>query len=154
MSLVFGVLRGSSAAAPGLLTSSSAAAAAAAARTLTFPCVGATASLPQCLSGPLSSLLGATRGKRAIGGGGTRWRGGHPPGKKRGVKVYDGQRVPAGSVLATQLGVKIFPGWNVRFAQKDNLCAECHGRVMITTERMDPKYSQVRRNTSHACEYA
>lgn len=45
--------------------------------------------------------------------GSSRNSGGHPRGKKRGVKVYDGQRVPAGSELANQVAMKILPGWNV-----------------------------------------
>lgn len=35
------------------------------------------------------------------------------PGKRRGLWVYDGQRVPAGTLLVNQVKPKVFPGWNV-----------------------------------------
>ena len=34
-------------------------------------------------------------------------------GKSRGLKVYDGQRVPAQTMLVNQMRPVIFPGWNV-----------------------------------------
>ena len=34
-------------------------------------------------------------------------------GKSRGLKVYDGQRVPGGTLLVNQMRPVIFPGWNV-----------------------------------------
>jgi ribosomal protein L27 len=54
------------------------------------------------------------RGKKTAQVGSSKNKCGHPKGKKRGMKVYDGQRVPAGSVLCNQIRVQIFPGWNVR----------------------------------------
>ena len=57
--------------------------------------------------------MGGVRGKKTKLTGSSRNSGGHPRGKKRGVKVYDGQRVPAGSEPANQLSMKILPGWNV-----------------------------------------
>ena len=38
---------------------------------------------------------------------------GTSPGKNRGLRVYDGQRVPAGKLLISQFHPKVFPGWNV-----------------------------------------
>jgi len=61
----------------------------------------------------LDVLLGGVRGKKSFGGGQTRNNCKPVKGKKRGLKVYDGQRVPYGSVLATQLRVTCYPGWNV-----------------------------------------
>ena len=34
-------------------------------------------------------------------------------GKSRGLKVYDGQRVPTGTLLVNQMRPIVFPGWNV-----------------------------------------
>merc|ERR1719150_1559474 len=62
---------------------------------------------------------------------------GNRRGKSRGLKVYDGQRVPIGTCLVNQLRPNIFPGWNVRFGWTNRLHATVHGRVMITTELAD-----------------
>ena len=40
-------------------------------------------------------------------------RSGRPIGKSRGLKVYDGQRIPCGTLLVNQMRPVIFPGWNV-----------------------------------------
>ena len=48
-----------------------------------------------------------------MGGGTTRLQGGNHRGKKRGLRVYDGQRVPIGTLLAKQFRLDILPGWNV-----------------------------------------
>ena len=40
---------------------------------------------------------------------------GRTPGKSRGLKVYDGQRIPAGTCLVNQIRPVMFPGWNVSF---------------------------------------
>ena len=49
---------------------------------------------------------------------------GRTPGKSRGLKVYDGQRIPTGTCLVNQMRPVIFPGWNVslnEFYVKNNL---------------------------------
>ena len=51
------------------------------------------------------------KGRWAVGP--TKNPSGRPPGKSRGLKVYDGQRVPTGTVLVNQMRPVIFPGWNV-----------------------------------------
>jgi len=61
----------------------------------------------------LDTLLGGVRTKKSMGGGVTRNKCGHPKGKKRGIKVYDGQRVPVGTCLARQHRLIVYPGWNV-----------------------------------------
>ena len=43
----------------------------------------------------------------------TRNQAGSPKGKKWGLKVYDGQRVPSGTQLLTQNQLRTMPGWNV-----------------------------------------
>ncbi len=59
-------------------------------------------------------LLGGVRGKKKKMGGSTRNKCGFPPGRKRGLKIYDGQRVPIGKVLVDQMYAWVLPGWNVR----------------------------------------
>lgn len=47
----------------------------------------------------------------------------------RGVKVYGGQRVTAGSIIVRQVGTKFRPGLNVRRAGDDSLFAVAPGVV-------------------------
>ena len=47
----------------------------------------------------------------------------------RGVKVYGGQRVTAGSIIVRQLGTRFRPGRNVRLAGDDSLFAVAAGVV-------------------------
>ena len=61
----------------------------------------------------LSAILGGIRGKKSLGGGTTKLQGGNHHGKKRGLRVYDGQRVPFGTLLAKQFRLEVLPGWNV-----------------------------------------
>lgn len=75
------------------------------------------------------------KGRWAVGP--TKNPSGRPPGKSRGLKVYDGQRVPTGTVLVNQMRPVIFPGWNVRFGWTNRLHATVDGRVIITTELAD-----------------
>eukprot|EP00095_Tigriopus_kingsejongensis_P001678 maker-scaffold1518_size37722-snap-gene-0.13 protein:Tk01678 transcript:maker-scaffold1518_size37722-snap-gene-0.13-mRNA-1 annotation:"39s ribosomal protein mitochondrial" len=85
----------------------------------------------------LMTALGGVRGKKIKASGSTKNVAGHPTGKKRGVKVFDGQRVQIGTRLAMLRHLDILPGWNV-VSRTRNLFATCHGRVMITTEVCDP----------------
>jgi hypothetical protein len=62
-----------------------------------------------------SALLGGVRGKKSTGGGSTRNQGANHKGKKRGMRCYDGQRVPINTLLAKQFKLDILPGWNTRF---------------------------------------
>ena len=57
---------------------------------------------------------GHVRGKKKKAGGATRNKAGSPAGLKYGLKVYDGQRIPAGSTLYKQPNLSVMPGWNVR----------------------------------------
>merc|ERR1712080_112041 len=72
-------------------------------------------------------------------GGSTRHRCKNTPGKRRGLKVYDGQRVPNGTILVKQLRLQILPGWNALMKPTCEVVAACHGRVMLTTEKVEPK---------------
>ncbi len=64
-------------------------------------------------------------------------------GQRRGVKVFAGQSVKAGSILVRQLGTKIHPGRNVGlgrdytlFALRDGVVgyAKSRGRVVAQVE--------------------
>jgi large subunit ribosomal protein L27 len=50
-------------------------------------------------------------------------------GQRRGVKVYAGETVNAGSILVRQLGTKIHPGTNVRLGRDFTLYATSTGVV-------------------------
>ncbi len=50
-------------------------------------------------------------------------------GQRRGVKVFGGQRVTAGSILVRQLGTKIHPGKNVGLGRDYTLFALIDGTV-------------------------
>ena len=51
------------------------------------------------------------------------------PGQRRGVKVFGGQEVSAGSILVRQLGTKIHAGNNVRLGRDFTLYATVDGVV-------------------------
>ena len=61
-----------------------------------------------------------------MGGGTTRLQGGNHRGKKRGLRVYDGQRVPIGTLLAKQFRLDILPGWNVSTDVKNGYAQDAH----------------------------
>ncbi len=56
-------------------------------------------------------------------------------GQRRGVKVFAGQRVTAGSILVRQLGTKIHPGRNVGLGRDYTLFALCDGVVAYGKSR-------------------
>lgn len=49
--------------------------------------------------------------------------------QRRGVKVYGGETVPAGSILVRQLGTVIHPGNNVKLGRDYTLYATVDGIV-------------------------
>ena len=51
--------------------------------------------------------------------------------KRRGVKIYDGQQVHAGTILVRQLGTEIFPGQNVGVGVDWTLFAKIDGIVQF-----------------------
>ncbi len=55
-------------------------------------------------------------------------------GQRRGVKVYSGQTVSAGSILVRQVGTKIHPGENVSLGKDYTLFATTGG--VVTYERL------------------
>jgi large subunit ribosomal protein L27 len=56
-------------------------------------------------------------------------------GQRRGVKVYAGQRVSAGSILVRQVGTKVHPGPNVGVGRDYSLFARCDGVVQYLRSR-------------------
>ena len=49
--------------------------------------------------------------------------------KYRGVKLFDGQKVVAGSIIIRQCGTKFFPGSNVGMGRDYTLFATADGKV-------------------------
>jgi large subunit ribosomal protein L27 len=56
-------------------------------------------------------------------------------GQRRGVKVFGGQRVNAGTILVRQVGTRIHPGRNVRRGRDFTLFALCNGIVQYGMSR-------------------
>ena len=68
------------------------------------------------------------------GGGSTR-NGRDSNAQRLGVKVYDGGRVLAGSIIVRQRGTKIHPGTNVGRGGDDTLFAKADGVVRFGSRR-------------------
>jgi large subunit ribosomal protein L27 len=68
------------------------------------------------------------------GGGSTR-NGRDSQSKRLGVKVFDGGRVLAGSILVRQRGTKFHPGENVMRGGDDTLFATSNGVVKFGARR-------------------
>ncbi|NUO52346.1 MAG: 50S ribosomal protein L27 [Polyangiaceae bacterium] len=62
-------------------------------------------------------------------GGGSSRNGRDSSAQRRGTKVYDGQEVPAGSVLVRQVGASIHAGKNVGLGRDFTLFALVDGKV-------------------------
>lgn len=62
-------------------------------------------------------------------------------GQRRGTKLYDGQVVPAGSIIVRQCGTKIHPGRNVGQGTDYTLFAKIDG--MVKFERVGRDRKQV-----------
>jgi len=56
-------------------------------------------------------------------------------GQRRGMKVFGGQAVSAGSILVRQLGTRIHPGRNVGLGRDYTLFAKVDGRVSYGKSR-------------------
>jgi large subunit ribosomal protein L27 len=55
--------------------------------------------------------------------------------QRRGVKVFGGQKITAGSIIIRQLGTKIHPGNNVGIGKDYTLFAKIDG--VVTFEKLD-----------------
>ena len=61
--------------------------------------------------------------------GGSSRNGRDSQGQRRGVKTYDGELIPAGTIITRQVGTKIFPGRNVGVGSDFTLFAKISGKV-------------------------
>lgn len=61
--------------------------------------------------------------------------------QRRGVKVYGGQAIHAGSIIIRQLGTKIHPGVNVGLGKDYTIFSKIDGIVKF--ERYDKKRKKV-----------
>ena len=61
--------------------------------------------------------------------------------QRRGVKVFGGQKINAGSIIIRQLGTKVHPGVNVGMGRDYTIFAKIDGIVKF--ERMDKKRKKV-----------
>jgi len=61
--------------------------------------------------------------------------------QRRGVKVFGGQSIPAGSIIVRQVGTKIHPGNNVGLGRDYTLFSKITGVVKF--ERLDKKRKKV-----------
>lgn len=61
--------------------------------------------------------------------------------QRRGVKVYGGQKISAGSIIIRQLGTKIHPGNNVGMGKDYTIFSKIDGYVKF--ERKDKTRKQV-----------
>lgn len=71
--------------------------------------------------------------------GGSSKNGRDSAGQRRGIKVYGGQTVTAGSILVRQLGTKIHPGENVGVGRDYTLFATVDGVVKYERKGRDKK---------------
>ncbi|MEE9442506.1 MAG: 50S ribosomal protein L27 [candidate division Zixibacteria bacterium] len=60
-------------------------------------------------------------------------------GQRRGVKVYSGQAIPAGSIIVRQCGSRILPGDNVGVGKDWTLFAKITGVVQFERVGKDRK---------------
>lgn len=60
-------------------------------------------------------------------------------GKRRGVKVYAGQKVVAGNILVRQLGTRIHPGDGVGMGRDYTIFAKIDGIVKYERQGRDRK---------------
>jgi large subunit ribosomal protein L27 len=59
--------------------------------------------------------------------------------QRRGVKVYGGQPISAGSIIIRQLGTKIHPGSNVGMGKDYTLFSKIDGTVKFERKDRDRK---------------
>ncbi len=61
--------------------------------------------------------------------------------QRRGIKVFGGQKINAGSIIVRQVGTKIHPGNNVGLGKDYTIFSKIEGIVMY--ERLDKKRKKV-----------
>ena len=68
-------------------------------------------------------------------GGGSTKNGRDSNSQRLGVKVFDGTKITAGTILIRQRGTKVHPGKNVGIGKDDTLFALAHGSVKFGERR-------------------
>jgi large subunit ribosomal protein L27 len=76
-------------------------------------------------------------------GAGSSRNGRDSQGQRRGVKVFAGARVSAGSILVRQLGTRIHPGLNVGMGRDFTLFAKVDGLVRYESKGRNRKQVSV-----------
>ncbi|MCF8054520.1 MAG: 50S ribosomal protein L27 [Deltaproteobacteria bacterium] len=61
--------------------------------------------------------------------------------QRRGVKVFGGQKIRAGSIIIRQVGTRVHPGKNVGMGRDYTIFAKVDGVVVF--ERLDKKRKKV-----------
>ena len=64
--------------------------------------------------------------------------------QRRGVKVYGGQAIHAGSIIVRQCGTVFFPGENVGMGRDNTLFAKTTGTVEFKRKGRDKKVVNVK----------
>ncbi|MCE2710356.1 MAG: ribosomal protein [Actinomycetota bacterium] len=68
-------------------------------------------------------------------GGGSTKNGRDSNAQRLGVKVFDGTKITAGTIIIRQRGTKVHPGKNVRRASDDSLFSLVDGAVKFAERR-------------------
>jgi large subunit ribosomal protein L27 len=84
--------------------------------------------------------------------GGSSRNGRDSAGRRLGIKIYGGESVLAGNILARQRGTKWHPGQNVGMGKDHTLFAKIDGRVEFCTKAKGRTYVSVRPTTEAAAE--
>lgn len=61
--------------------------------------------------------------------------------QRRGIKVFSGESINAGSIIVRQLGTRIHPGLNVGLGKDYTIYAKING--VVKYERLDKKRKKV-----------
>ncbi|XP_026274508.1 39S ribosomal protein L27, mitochondrial [Frankliniella occidentalis] len=89
----------------------------------------------------LLELYGGVRFASKKTSSGARWQGnGKKPKRYRGLKRKDGDVVTAGTILATQITLRFFPGLNVGFGKNGSIFAIKAGKVVMSSELAQPNW--------------
>jgi len=56
--------------------------------------------------------------------------------KRRGVKIFGGQKARSGNIILRQKGTKFFPGENVSMGRDFTIFATCDGTVSFQEKRL------------------
>jgi large subunit ribosomal protein L27 len=84
--------------------------------------------------------------------GGSSRNGRDSAGQRLGLKIFGGEMIVAGNVIARQRGTKWHPGRNVGIGKDHTLFAKVDGRVEFQTKAKGRKYVSVLPMTEAAAE--